>query len=165
MDMSFNADEIFEMAIEAERSGARFYRKAAETAQDEETRKTLEKFAAMEDEHELIFKNLKKEFEGMAADDSTVFDPDGVGAAYLKAISAANSWEGKVSPNEELTGQETIEDILTIALHSEKEAVSYYAGLKELITKPQGQKKVESIIREEMTHVAMLTNMLSDLKG
>lgn len=165
MDMSFNADEVFEMAMEAERSGARFYRKAAENATNEETKKTLQKFAAMEDEHELIFKNLKKEFEAIANDDNTVYDPDGVGAAYLQAIADANSWEGKVSPDQELTGSETFQEVLTIALNSEKEAVTFYAGLRELVSKLEGKKKVDAIICEEMSHVAQLTNMLNDLRS
>ena len=34
MPITFNANEIFEMAEEMERNGARFYRKAAENASD-----------------------------------------------------------------------------------------------------------------------------------
>lgn len=39
MSFNFNADEIFEMAEEIERNGAKFYRKAAEGSVSEKNRK------------------------------------------------------------------------------------------------------------------------------
>lgn len=164
MQMSFNANEAFEMAVEAERNGAQFYRKAADNAKDDGTRKILLKFAAMEDEHELIFKAIQKEFQDKG-DDQTAFDPDGIAAGYIKAIADSKSWEGKAGPDEELTGDETIEEVIAIALQAEKEAVAFYAGVKELVSSVEDKGKVDAIIREEMSHVAMLSNMLNDLRG
>lgn len=164
MHMSFNASEVFEMAIEAERSGAKFYRKAADNTKDEGTRKTLLKFAVMEDEHGLIFKAMQKEFESKE-ESQTIFDPDGVAAGYIQAIADAKSWEGKVGPDQELSGSESLEEIIAIALNAEKEAVGFYAGVKELVANIEDKGKIEAIIREEMSHVAMLSNMLNDIRG
>jgi rubrerythrin len=158
MGISFNVDEIFEMAEEIERSGAKFYRKAAEHASDKRIKKTLLKFAVMEDGHEQTFAAMRSEIQS-----ATAYDPDGVAAAYLQAIADAAGFEGKVSPDEELTGNESTEEIIMIALRAEKESVAFYVGMKDVVVSEKGKGKVDAIIKEEMMHVAQLTNMLADL--
>ena len=163
MELSFNASEVFEMAVEAERSGAKFYRKAANNVADDDIKQLLLRFASMEDQHELTFVEMKKDFEAQV-ETKAVYDPDGIAAAYLQAIADAKSWEGKAGPDEELSGDESIEDIISIALVAEKEAVAFYAGIKEIVHTEDEQFKVDAIIREEMGHVTQLTNLLTDLK-
>ena len=51
MSITFNADEIFEMAEQIERNGAKFYREAAENASDADVKEMLLSMAAMEDGH------------------------------------------------------------------------------------------------------------------
>ncbi len=53
MVMPFNADEVFEMAEQIERNGARFYRAAAKKIP--EVSQVFSDLAAMEDEHEKTF--------------------------------------------------------------------------------------------------------------
>ena len=86
MPISFNADEIFEMAEEIERNGARFYRKAARTAEDKQVKQMLLDMAAMEDGHLKTFEQMREELdEGQRV--SGVFDPDGQSALYLQAMA------------------------------------------------------------------------------
>ena len=158
MGLLFDADEIFEMAEEIERNGAKFYRKAAENASDKQIEETLLNFAAMEDAHEVTFAAMRSEIQSV-----TAYDPDGVAAAYLQAIADAAGFEGKLSPDEELTGSESTEEIIQIALRAEKESVAFYAGMKDVVVSEKGKEKVDAIIKEEMMHVAQLTNMLADL--
>ena len=161
MSITFNADEIFAMAIEIEQNGARFYRKAAENASDKNIKQALLRFAIMEDAHEIIFESMINQIRQEST--KVVYDPDGVAEAYLRAIADSRGWEGKASPDEELTGDETIEEVIHSALRAEKESVAFYAGLKEIVPSEEGKLQVEAIIREEMTHVALLTKMLADL--
>ena len=58
--INFNADEIFEMAEQIERNGAKFYRKAAESI-DSKSRDLLLGLAAMEDEHQKTFAAMRGE--------------------------------------------------------------------------------------------------------
>jgi rubrerythrin len=79
MAITFNAEEIYTMAEQIERNGADFYRKAAEGASDEEIAQMLLDLAAMEDEHERTFSQMK----AALADDervATAFDPENEGA-------------------------------------------------------------------------------------
>ncbi|MHC5076741.1 MAG: ferritin family protein, partial [Planctomycetota bacterium] len=59
MPITFNADEIFEMAIEIEQNGAKFYREAAQNAAEEDTKKMLLEMAAMEDGHIKTFEAMR----------------------------------------------------------------------------------------------------------
>ena len=64
MTMPFNASEVFDIAVDIERDGAAFYRKAMGLVADEEMREELRQLAEMEDPHEMTFTSLKKQFVG-----------------------------------------------------------------------------------------------------
>jgi len=163
MGITFNADEIFEMAEEIERNGAKFYREAVQNTSDEKIKKMLLDMAAMEDEHLETFQQMRKEL--IAAEKEMVtFDPDNRAALYLQAMADARGWEGRISPMQQLTGSETIKDILEIALNSEKESVVFYLGLKSLVPVRAGRDKVEAIIIEELGHITDLLNQLKALR-
>ena len=66
MGITFNADEIFTMAEEIERNGAKFYRKAAKG--NAEGKDMLEQLAKMEDQHLATFSSMHKEIGGRAAE-------------------------------------------------------------------------------------------------
>lgn len=161
MPVTFNANEIFEIAEEIERNGAGFYRKAAEQTSDKETKQLLGDMAAIEDGHLETFKSMRAELSGEDIG-WTVFDPNNEAALYLQAIADARGWEGKVSPTEPLTGNETTTEILETALCSEKESVLFYFGLKALVPDNAGKDKVENIIIEELKHI---TTILEKLKA
>jgi len=162
MPITFNANEIFEMAEEIERNGAKFYRQAAQNSRDEETKQMLLDMADMEDGHLTTFKEMREQLSGQEKG-WTVFDPDNQSALYLQAMADARGYEGKITPTKELTGSETPKEILDIALNSEKESVVFYFGLKSLVLPKAGRDKVEAIIIEELGHITTLLNKLKSL--
>ena len=162
MPITFNADEIFEMAEEIERNGARFYRQAAENASDEQTKQMLLGFAVMEDGHLKTFEEMRKELRGREKGWSS-FDPDTQSALYLQAMADARGYEGKITPTKELTGKETPKEILDIAVNSENESVVFYLTLKDLVPAKAGRDKVEAIIMEELSHITTLLKKLRSL--
>jgi rubrerythrin len=138
MGVTFNADEIFEMAEQIERNGAKFYRFAADKLAA--ARQVLLDLAAMEDEHEKTFADMRAQLSGREQE-AMVFDPDN--EAQMK---------------------ETAEDILQEAINLEKDSIAFYAGLKECVPPRAGRDKIEGIIREEFGHIATLNEKLSALK-
>jgi len=162
MAITFNADEIFEMAEEIERNGAMFYRKAAENTSDEQTKRMLLDMAVMEDGHLETFEKMRKELSGQEKGWST-FDPDNQSALYLQEMADARGYEGKVTPEKELTGKETIKEILEIAVNSENESVVFYLTLKDLVPVKAGRDKVEAVIMEELSHITSLLKKLRAL--
>jgi len=164
MGITFNADEIFEMAEEIERNGAKFYRQAAQKTGDEKTRKMFLDMAAMEDTHLEKFEQMRKELTTRETE-PTIFDPDNQAIMYLRTVAASHGYEGRISPQKELTGAETTAEILRTAINSEKESVVFYTGLKEIVPPKAGKDRVEEIIKEELSHITTLAERLNALDG
>ena len=162
MAITFNADEVFEIAEEIERNGSRFYREAAAISPDKKTKKMLLDLAAMEDEHLEIFKQVRKQLTPQQKA-KIIFDPDNQAALYLQAIADSRGAEGKITPTQKLTGKETTKEILEIALNSEKDSVIYYFGLRSFVSEKAGKAKVEEIINEEIGHITTLNQLLTAL--
>jgi rubrerythrin len=93
----------------------------------------------------------------------SIFDPLGRSAMYLQAMADALTWEGRINPMQNLSGSETVKEIIEIALESEKEMVVFYTGLKDLVYFKAGKDKVEDIIIEELGHISVLLKKLKSL--
>ncbi len=162
MTITFNADEIFEMAERIEQNAACFYREAAEKAARADLKKMLLDLAVMEEGHEKTFALMRKDL--IPSDkESSVYDPDGEAAQYLKTMADFHGTEGKAGPMEKLTGRESMEELLRIAINAEKDSIAFYVGIKGLVSSKAGKNKVEKIIAEEMSHVTALGAKLQSL--
>jgi len=159
----FNADEIFEMAIRIENNGAAFYRKAASLQSDIKNQKFLKSLANMEAQHQRIFTEMRTT---LTEKDKIpkVFDPNDEVSQYLAAMADTMGGEGSPSVADSLTGDETLEEILQIAVGLEKDAILFYLGIKDLITSWSGKDRIDEIIRQERRHVAQLSNLLEKFK-
>jgi len=157
--MTFNADEVLQMAERIERNGGRFYRAAAEACDaDEEFKAKLLELAEMEDDHEKSFAAIR---EGLSAKEArpTAYDPEGETAAYLAAMADANVFGPNTDPVD-LVCEKSPAELLETAIGLEKESIIFYLGLRELVPEKLGKDKIERILREEMSHVAMLRGQL-----
>ena len=162
MNGTFNALEIFEMAVKIERNGAKFYRKAAQGFEDPDTRNLLNDLAGMEDEHEKIFAQMQHDFEtkGIAPN---VFDPEDQSSSYLHAMADGRVFDVRTDPSDMLTGMESLADILKMAIGLEKDSIAFYVGIRDIVSENLGKNQVGNIIREEMGHVVLLSNALKSL--
>ena len=163
MPIKFNADEIFEIAEQMERNGMKFYRKAADRASDKQTKQMLLEMAGMEAEHLKTFEHMRRYLTNKEKAE-TVFDPDNEDSLYLATKAYSHGSEGRKSPTEELTGTESIAEILKIALNAEKDSVIYYFGLRSFVPPKAGRDKVDAIIAEEVEHITMLNQKLASLE-
>jgi len=96
MVIGFNADEVFEMAIQIEENGATFYRKAAGLQSNAENLQFLEKLAAMQDSHKATFIEIRKMLTDKEKS-GKVFDPQDELSLYLAAMADAHGGEGSPS--------------------------------------------------------------------
>jgi len=162
MAITFNADEIFEMATTIERNGASFYRRTAQAAQDEPTRNVLLSLAAMEDDHLRRFAAMRSRLDD-SKKQSTVFDPEGDAAKYLQAMADGKVFDIRVDPAKLVTGQETPQQVLKTAIGLEKDSIVFYLGMRDLVSDAAGKDDIEAIIREEMAHITTLSKRLGEL--
>ena len=153
MSYDFNADEVFEMAEQMERNGAKFYRDAAETAADPSNKELLIGLAKMEEAHEKIFESMRVELTA-AEKASTVFDPSGDASLYLRALADCRVFfEKKIDVT-------SIMEILKSAVEAEKDSIVFYLGMKEAVPEKLGRDRIENIIKEEMGHIRLLSKEL-----
>ncbi|MFH1881811.1 MAG: rubrerythrin, partial [Planctomycetota bacterium] len=117
----------------------------------------------MEAEHEETFANMRKQISHKERELIT-FDPENEMTLYLQAIANGHIFDLKKDPSEQLTGKETIDDILKLAIEAEKDSIVFYLGLKNFVPAKVGKDKVEEIITEEMGHIATLSQKLGALK-
>ncbi len=164
MGIVFNADEIFEIAEQLERNGAKFYRRASEGIEEDGTKQILLNLAAMEDEHLRTFSAMREELSAQERIPTT-FDPEGEAAQYLRAMAGGYVFDLRSDPAERLSGTETPADVYRMALGLEKDSIVFYAGIEEMVPEKLGRKRVRDIIREEMAHVTLLSKELEKIGG
>ncbi len=168
MGYEFNADEIFEMAGQIERNGAKFYREAAARVANESAKALLTEFAKMEDQHEVTFANMRKE---LTAEDkaATVFDPQSDSMLYLQALADMRVFFKKKMPDMEVSAgrdeNTVLIDVLKAAIEAEKDSIVFYLGMRDCVPENLGRPKMEKIIREEMAHIRILSKQLVALKA
>ena len=153
MSYDFNADEVFEMAEQMERNGAKFYRDAAERTADPSNKEMLLGLSKMEEAHEKMFESMRAELSS-AEKAATVFDPSGEASLYLKALV-----DSRVFFEKEIDITSMVE-ILKSAIEAEKDSIVFYLGMKAAVPKDLGRNRIEAIIKEEMGHIQMLSKHL-----
>lgn len=153
MSYDFNADEIFEMAEQIERNGAKFYRDAAESVAAYSNKDLLLSLSKMEEEHEKTFQSMRNSLTS-AEKASTVFDPTGEASLYLRALA-----DTRVFFEKEIDTTSMLE-ILKSAIEAEKDSIVFYLGMKEAVPATLGQDRIDNIIKEEMGHIRLLSKEL-----
>ena len=61
-----------------------------------------------------------------------------------------------------MTGDESIEDILRLAIGREKDSIVFFLGMKDLVSEKLGKDRIDGIIREEMNHITILSKKISE---
>lgn len=164
MAIRFNADEVFEMALQIERNGAKFYTRAAELEDDSHAKSALRELAAMEQDHEQTFSEMRGALTEQERKEMT-FDPEGELPLYLRALADREVFDTRKDPSEQLTGSESMEDIIRMAIGLEKDSVVFYTGMKAAVPERLGAQRLEDILREEMSHIATLGDLLKCARG
>ena len=157
MVYDFTANDVFEMAEQLERNGAKFYRIAAENVSDPKSKKLLIELAEMEDEHEKTFASLRADLTE-AEKTTTVFDPEHESALYLRALADTRVFfKKKIDIS-------SMKEILKAAIVAEKDSIVFYLGLKDFVPDQLGKNRLDTIIKEEMGHIRILSKELISLK-
>jgi rubrerythrin len=162
MSVPPTADEIFEMAEQIERNGARFYRRAAQGFTDSRARQQMLDLAAMEDQHEKAFAGMRTELLQQEREPRAP-DPYGEAILYVRGMADGHVFDVGKDPSERLTGKETMEEILRTAIGLEKDSIVFYLGIKEIVLERLSKQRIDDIIKEEMGHIAVLSQEMAAL--
>ena len=159
--MIFNSDEIFEIAIQIEKNGQDFYRKAAKIAASSDISEFLISLAEMEVGHEELFKELKKSLSDYPQDEFP--DMDDQLAHYLKSYANGKVFDPSSAPEDKINSEMSIQEIFDVAINFERESVIFFTLVKEMVPEEFGKDKIDVLIKEEITHIAILNNRLMEL--
>jgi rubrerythrin len=112
----------------------------------------------MEDDHRRVFERMQSEL-GDAGRDAGHASREDCGA-YLSAVADLHGGEGSPSVAASLTGSESIEEILRLAISLEKKSILFYMGMEELFLRKSGGKEIAAVIDEEKSHIVILSKEL-----
>ena len=163
MSIQFSADEILATAERIEENGVSFYSAGCEAVSDPEAKVLLRRLSSWEVAHVHIFKAMRRE---LTAEEQTptVFDPEDQMALYLKTMADRTVFTSNMNPGEMFGPDPTLRHVLLLALEREKDAVVFYSGIRDMVPARLGRDKIDAIIREEVSHVAMLEKQLGSLR-
>lgn len=148
------ADDVFTMAIRIEENGKAFYEGVAKKTADSAIRKLFEDLALMEDGHVKQFRALRSSLASSFPTDA-VWDPEGLAVSYLSAAADTHVFTIQAA-TDRLKAIETPDQALDMALQFEKDSVTFFLGIKEILPDPNGKGEIDKLIRAEMDHVRML---------
>lgn len=157
MTHEFSMDVILEIAEMIEKNGAEFYENNAHRMRDPLCQSLLSDLAQMEREHLATYASLRSR---MRDDKNFVvgFNNHDQRYWYLKALADSRVFfDLKGDPS-------TMTEILKRGISAEKESIIFYLGIKDMMANEQGKQAVSKIIREEMSHLTLLSQQLVTLK-
>ncbi|MEE1199963.1 MAG: ferritin family protein [Christensenellales bacterium] len=161
MQHMFNDAEGLRIAVEMERRGERFYRRAAKISRAQDAVALLNQLADDEVYHAREFQRLyelEMERRGDAPEDAY----DDETNAYLTAMAADVVFPGGLMALRK-TGFDDVRAVLTTAIASEKDSILFYTELARLAGDGSAAEIFREIARQERGHLARLLNKLADL--
>ena len=161
--MVVTSNEILEIACQIEHNGVAFYHRAAELAQKAQQRKLLMRLADMEAEHEVLFRQLQSDLPAEERAGSDLDEDDGAWQ-FLQALAGGHVFDMDRDVGDILTGEESMDEILSVAIGLEKESIVYHSALKEVVENEPSKRKIQQVLLEEMRHIALLSGQRAKLK-
>lgn len=152
---SFNDAEGLRIAVEIEKRGEAFYRKAAKLSYNADTVRILEQLASDEAAHKREFEKLLER----ASVSDEMYDEET--SAYLSAIAADVVFpEGLMALRR--AGFSSPEGALLEAIQSEKDSILFYTELAEHAMDPESKRMFREIIMQERRHLHVLQIRLEE---
>ena len=152
----FSDLEGIRIAIEMERRGESFYRRAARVSRSPETVALLEALAGDEQVHRAEFERLYAAESDAGLSDAAYDDETN---AYLTAIAAEVVFpQGLMGLRDE--GFENPAGVLRSAIASEKDSILFYTELQGRTSDPHARDIFNEIARQERGHLFRLQKQL-----
>lgn len=158
MKSEINAEILILMAEKIEDYGAKFYQQALSVVKKPEVFREIEKLAEMEIEHGKIFSEFRSQY--LKFNKSSILQgQDYTIEEYLKTIQDNRVFDLDSGVRKKISDDETIADIVNVAITLEKDSIVFYSGFINFISDRSFNDILNQVIREEISHLSVLTNM------
>ena len=163
MAIEYNAFEIFQMGVEIEKNGKKFYNACAQSVANPGVKKLCVELSGWEDQHVALFEKLQNDLPQTARSE-TVYDPDNELGMYLKAAADSHIFLLNKDMAALASTLKTPMDILSMALSFEKDSVVLYTGMVRMVPPHWGQASLNAIINEELKHIVIIAGQMTSLR-
>lgn len=164
MGISFSADEVFEMAMDIEKNGEAYYRKALTLAKSADVKAVLTDLMEQEKHHYATFKGLRDKLPPRASL-PTVADPESEEYLYLDALVKSRLFN-TTREAEALAAKSGNEiDALKSALVFEKDTVLFFQTMKAMTDERLGRGDIDRIIEEEHRHIVRISTAIKEAQA
>lgn len=160
MVTKFDVHGVLQIAESIEHKGARFYLQAAERFMDPQRSDLCRQLARWRSAEEGILGRRKSKITRRSAEPGKPEKSDYISAHpfVMAGLEAFARGTGKCA---KLTGRESSNGILRIAIVRTQDAIAFYRGLKDFVNDSAGVEALDTIIEEEKTHITALTERLT----
>ncbi len=153
-----NEDELFKVAMEIEKQGIEFYTKAFENASVEKAKDIFKFLSDQEKHHFQIFKRMDLEIKQIR------FRPESFDeeiSAYLGSLVDSGIFENLLPKEkwQDITDREAV----SIGIQVEKSSILFYSSILSITEEASAPEALNKIIREEKSHLVMLTEIWKDM--
>ena len=159
----FNAEEVFQMAIELEDHGKTFYERAQKLVEDEGVRELFRHLGEEEIKHKKKFEELKADLPEEARG-SNVPDPYGEMDQYIRMMADMHVFRTTEGVENRLKDVKDAEDALKLAIEFEKDSVIFFLSMQDATEHDRGRELIGQLVKEEQAHLRRLTVKLRELK-
>ncbi len=172
MILGFNADEVFRIAIEIEKNGMAFYKKARAVQIHDRLRQIFDNLVKEEEKHLEIFEEMRAELPEEAKrktdyDPSNDFQRDAESEIdqYIRDAADMNVFRKPENVEKYIGNIKSAEDALRLAIQFEKDSITFYLILRDLTEEDKGKKSVDKILAQEKEHLKTLSRELRNEVG
>ena len=159
MLFAFNAQEVFQIAIEIEENGKAFYEKAQGRVEDAEVREIFKDLALQEVQHKKRFEELKAKLPPEAVS-PTVQDPENELGLYIRMMADEHVFSSAEDVDARLAEIRNSEDALKLAIQFEKDSVIFFLSMQDMTEEGRGRDQIGILVREEQEHLRRLSLLL-----
>jgi len=164
MGISFSADEVFEMAMDVEKNGEAYYRKALALAKSADVKAVMTDLMEQEQHHYATFKDLREKLPPRTSL-PTVADPESEEYLYLDALVKSRLFN-TTREAEALAAKSGDEiEALKSALAFEKDTVLFFQTMKGMTDERLGRGEIDRIIEEEHRHIVRISKAIKEAQG
>ncbi len=150
-----NIKEILQMAIVMEEQGIKFYTHGKNFAKNQYTKDRFEELVNMEKDHKLQFANI---LENLNNNDILTNYIDDTVSIYIESITA-NPYLDEDHEIKGFMANNPIDKIFQYAIQTEKDAITFYLEIRDLLEKKESIEVVDKIIDEEKSHIVILEKL------
>ncbi|HEW93001.1 MAG TPA: DUF2202 domain-containing protein [Thermotogaceae bacterium] len=147
--------DLIDVAVKIEAAGYEFYSKLSKKV-DNELSKVFIRLAEQERDHIDTFRSLLEKYRNISPVELSTWANEEV-KGYLTSFAQVSIFP-KINTNEI---PEKIEDALKMAIDVEKDSIIFYDEIEALVP---DKTIIDEIIKEEKSHLADLSKLLSELE-